>query len=259
MTPDLGRFDDWLAWLPEHAAADPDLRAVWVGGSAATGGWDEWSDLDVVLLAAPGTSVAAYERLLSALRARFAPDHVWELPPGTWPDGRQCFVNPQPRAGRLDEPTRIVDVAVLDDTDAHRIIDVRRHGTPIVLHDPGGLIELRHDDAAALETGATDATDQIRQRWATAEWLVNRANARGHLPEAVALYLRFGLMPLVQLLRVEHCPWRHDYGLRYLHTDLPPEVAARVTALLPGADRLAELSAECFGWQAELLAGARPD
>ena len=106
MTPDLGRFDDWLAWLPEHAAADPDLHAVWVGGSAATGGWDEWSDLDVVLLAAPGTSVSAYERLLSALRARFAPDHVWELPPGTWPDGRQCFVNPQPRAGRLDEPTR---------------------------------------------------------------------------------------------------------------------------------------------------------
>ena len=33
---------------------------------------------------------------------------------------------------------------------------------------------------------------------------------------------------------------------------------ARVTALLPGADRLTELSAECFGWQAELLHDASP-
>ena len=251
--PDLGRFDDWLTWLADRAAADPDARCAWIGGSAATGGWDEWSDLDVVVLTTPGTSVATYGRLLAAVRERFAPDHVWELPDATWPDGRQCFVNPQPRAGRLDEPTRIVDLAVLDVTDARRVIDVRRHGTPRVLHDPDGLIELRHDDPALLEAGAAEAVDQIGQRFATAEWLVNRATARGQLPEAVALYLRFGLMPLVQLLRVEHCPWRHDYGLRYLHTDLPPDVAERVTALLPGADRLAELSAECFGWQAELL------
>ena len=256
--PDLTRYDDWMAWLPEHAAADPDVHCVWVGGSAATGGWDQWSDLDVVVLTGGGASVAAYERLLAAARDRFFPDHVWELPEATWPDGRQCFVNPQPRAGRLDEPTRIVDLAVLDVTDARRVIDVRRHGTPLVLHDPGGLVELRHDDPAVLEAGAAEAVDQIRQRFATAEWLVNRATARGQLPEAVALYLRFGLMPLVQLLRVEHCPWRHDYGLRYLHTDLPPDVAARITALLPGADRLTELSAECFGWQAELLHDAPP-
>ena len=62
------------------------------------------------------------------------------------------------------------------------MIDVRRHGTPRVLHDPGGLIELRHDDPAALEAGPAEAVDQIRQRFATAEWLVNRATARGQLP-----------------------------------------------------------------------------
>ena len=253
-TPDLSRFSDWLAWLPEHAAADPDLRCAWVGGSAATGGWDRWSDLDVVVLTTPGTAGAAYDRLLTAIRGRFAPDHVWELPDSARPDGRQCFVNPQPRAGLLDEPTRIVDLAVLDVGDTHRLIDVRRHGTPLVLHDPDGLVELRPDDPETLASGAAEALDQIRQRFATAEWLVNRATARGHLPEAVALYLRFGLLPLVQLLRLEHCPWRHDYGLRYLDTDLPAPVTARVTALLPGADRLTELSAACFAWQAELLA-----
>ncbi|RYP81379.1 nucleotidyltransferase domain-containing protein [Nocardioides guangzhouensis] len=248
------RYDDLLAWLPGFVADDPDLRCAWLGGSAATGGFDEWSDIDVVVLATPGTAASAYDRMLAAIRATFAPDHVWELPEPTWPDGRQCFVNLQARAGLLAEPTRLVDLAVLEVGDTRRVIDVRRHGTPLVLHDPDGLIELRHDDPEELARGAAAANDQSRQRWATAEWLVNRAVARDQLPEAVALYLRFGLTPLVQLLRTKHCPERHDYGLRYLHTDLPSDVAARVTALLPGTDRLRELSAECFAWQAELLA-----
>ena len=101
-----------------------------------------------------------------------------------------------------------------------------------------------------------ETVDQIRQRRLVAEWLVNRAIARNHLPEAVSLYLRFALLPVVQLLRARDCPARHDYLFRYLHTDIDPEDAARVDALLPGVERLRELSAECFAWQDELLASA---
>lgn len=89
----------------------------------------------------------------------------------------------------LAEPTRIIDLHVSDLADHHRFLDVRRHGTPIVVHDPDGLLELR-----------------------------------------------------------------------YLHEDLPPAVADRVLALVPGrtgpgsTEQLAELSARCFAWQDELLA-----
>jgi hypothetical protein len=78
-------------------------------------------------------------------------------------------------------------------------------------------------------------------------------SSTAHLPEAVSLYLRFALTPVVQLLRARDCPERHDYGLRYLHTDLLPEDAARIDQLLPGVERLREISAECFAWQDELL------
>ena len=83
--------------------------------------------------------------------------------------------------------------------------------------------------------------------------MVNRAIARGHLPEAVSLYLRFALLPVVQLLRARDCPERHDYLFRYLHTDLESDDAARIDTLLPGVERLRELSDECFAWQDELL------
>lgn len=253
MAPDLSRYDDWLDLLREVAATDPDLRVVWVGGSAATGGWDEWSDLDLDLLCTPGTTDAVHDRLLDRAREVLDVAHVWELPAATWPDGRQCFVNHQRRPGALTEPTRAVDMHFSDLSDRHRFLDVRRHGTPIVVHDPDGLLVLRHDDEGGIEAACAEAVDQARQRRATAEWLVNRAVARGQLPEATDLYLRFALGIVVRLLRVQHCPWRHDFGLRYLRTDLPAEEADRVYALLPGAAPLTELSPRCFAWMDELL------
>jgi hypothetical protein len=96
---DLSRYADWTTWLAEQGATDPDVRVVWVGGSAATGGYDEWSDLDVDLLCTPGEADAVHDRLVARARATFAVDHVWELPTSTWPDGRQCFVNLQSRPG----------------------------------------------------------------------------------------------------------------------------------------------------------------
>lgn len=255
VTADLTRFDDWLTFFRTQGDADPDIRVIWVGGSAATGGWDEWSDLDVEVLCTPGETTPVYDRLLTEARAQFPIDHVWELPLAAWPDGRQCFVNLQSRPGALQEPTRIVDLHLADCTDAHRHVDVRRHGSPIVLHDPDDLVVLRHDDQAAIDEAVAEAVDQARQRRATAEWLVNRAIARKQQPEALDLYLQFGLGVLVRLLRVRHCPWRHDYGLRYLHADLPAEAAERVTALLPGSAPLPALSRGCFAWMDELLAG----
>lgn len=251
---DLQRYDAWLAWLDEVSRDDPDVRCSWVGGSAATGGWDEWSDLDVVVLVTPGSHDAAYERLLGSARARFDLDHAWELPAGVWPGGRQAFLTTQARPGLLTEPTVLVDLVIWDLTDERRFVDPRRHGDVDVRHDPEGLVVLRPDDEVAMAAARDEAVDQARQRRATGEWLVNRAVARGHLAEATDLYLRFGLGPVVRLLRIEHCPWRHDYGLRYLDTDLPPDITARVLDLLPSPQRLKVLSAEVFAWQDELLA-----
>jgi predicted nucleotidyltransferase len=250
---DLARYADWVGWLQEQGRTDPDVLVVWVGGSAATGGWDEHSDLDVDVLCTPGTVADVYTRLVDRARARFEVADLWELPAGTWPDGRQCFVNLQARPGALSEPTRIIDLHLSDLADHHRFVDVRRHGRPIVLHDPDGLVVLRHDDDAEVWATLGEAVDQVRRRRVTGEWLVNRAIRRGHRGEATDLYLRFALAPVVRMVRVQHCPWRHDYGLRYLAEDLPADVAARIESLVPDGT-LAAQSAACFAWLDELLA-----
>jgi hypothetical protein len=250
---DLSRYDDWLTWLRTRAESDPDVRVVFIGGSAVTGGYDDHSDLDVEVLTTPGEAVVTYRRLLDHALGDFDVHQVWELPEATWPDGRQAFLNLTPDAGDMSRPTRIIDLHVSDLADAHRFVDERRHGVPHVLHDPDGLVELRPDDEETMERARREAVAQAAARRPTAEWLVNRALARGDEVEAIAFHLGFGLNPLVRLLRIKHCPARHDFGLRYLATDLPEGYAARVTALMPGRD-LAERARATFAWQDELLA-----
>ena len=126
--------------------------------------------------------------------------------------------------------------------------------TPIVLHDPDGLIVLEEEDVGAALAAAVD---QVRQRRVTDEWLVNRAIARGHVAEALrrlpALRARHRWSACSGS---EHCPWRHDFGLRYLREDLPPDVADQIEELVPGtaSATLEELSLRCFAWLDELLA-----
>ena len=253
---DLTRYDDVLAWLRGYADGDPDVHAVWVGGSVATGGYDDWSDVDVEVLCTPGESVRVHEAMLAAVAGFMSSPVVstWRLPAGTWPDGRQSFLTLHRDPGALAEPTRIVDLHVHDDTPEARRVDARRHGRVLVLHDPDGIVEQSDDDERDLVRRRVLELDQVAQRRDVAGWLVARADARSQPAEAAALYLRFGLMALVTLLRNETCPWRFDYGLRYLDTDLPADQRARVESLLPGAAPLAELSTACFAWMDELLA-----
>ena len=154
---------------------------------------------------------------------------MWELPEATWPTGRQCFVHLQPDAADLARPTRLLDV-VVQTTPDRLTMDTRRHGVPLVLHDPDDLLVLEDDDEAEMEAQRRQAVAQTAARRQTAAWLVERAIARDDLAEATALHLRFAVEPLVRLLRIQHCPARHDFGLRYLRTDLPAGMAERVEA-----------------------------
>lgn len=250
MAADLSRYDDVLDLLTALPLQVPALRVVVINGSAVTGGWDEHSDLDVEAWC-DGDAATTYAAVLALLRSELEVDHVWELPEATWPTGRQCFVHLQPDAADLGRPTRLLDV-VVQALPERLTMDTRRHGVPLVLHDPDGLLLLEDDDEAGLSAQRAQAVAQTAARRQTGAWLVERAIARGDLAEATSLHLRFAVEPLVRLLRIEHCPARHDFGLRYLRTDLPPGMAEQVEALLPGPD-LAVRARAAFAWQDEVL------
>ena len=154
-------------------SATPTCARCWIGGSAATGGYDEHSDLDINVLAAPGTFVRVFDDLLASLV-----EHVRADQPVA---AAGLDVRRRPSALRdvrrrlpalSSAPTRLVDVVVYEATDEHRHVDVRRHGTPLVRFDPDGLVVVRDDDEADLRRGAADrpSTRSVSAAWSPSGW-----------------------------------------------------------------------------------------
>ena len=263
MTADLSRYADWIDFLTTLPTHVPSLQVVVVNGSAVTGGWDDHSDLDVDVWCR-GPVQTSYDAVLALARQTFAIDHVWELPMAADAIERHCFIHLQPDAADLARPTRLLDIHFLE-TPERLTVDVRRHGVPLVLHDPEGVLLLEDDDEEDMAAERRRTLENIASRRQTAAWLVVRAVARGDLAEAAMFHLRLAVEPLVALLRIRHCPARHDFGLRYLRTDLPDGMAQQVEALLAGPagpidppmsspqEVLADRARAAFAWQDEVL------
>jgi hypothetical protein len=54
---------------------------------------------------------------------------------------------------------------------------------------------------------------------------------RGSPIDAIHFYHSLVLRPEIDMLRIVHCPERHDFGLRYLKDDLPPSIYAALVPL----------------------------
>jgi hypothetical protein len=244
------RVTDLADWVAAVTAAIPGALAAHAGGSISTGRLDAWSDLDVSVHTEAGATDAVYSVLLRRLGEDWQVSGLWDLATPTWHGGRQFFAE----VTRDGADPVILDLVAMAVPDGGVVVDPRRHGIPVVLHDPDAAIRVADEDDATLATAALSAARTIADRMFVARWIVEKSVAREQWPEAHAFYLTFCLTATVQLLRTIHCPSRWDYGLRYLDTDLPADVRRRVEALLPGGSRgLGELAAEAFAWQEELL------
>jgi hypothetical protein len=124
---------------------------------------------------------------------------------------------------------------------------------PVVLVDKAGVVR-----AVPLDTAAD--SDEAQRRLAVSkvgfqlfQHLIKKEIARGRAAEALFFYQSFTLRPLVEALRIVHCPHRRMFHLRYLERDLPPDVYERICDLIFVRD-LADLAnkrddAEQWFWE----------
>ncbi|MCA9291255.1 MAG: nucleotidyltransferase domain-containing protein, partial [Phycisphaerales bacterium] len=208
----------------------PWVRAAWLGGSDATGRVDSHSDLDLVLVVEDDRIEDAFDLVVDALETCSPIDRRTRFPLPTFHGHDQAIYRLR------DAPaTLLVDLVVQRRSATGRLLEPERHGDAVVLLDRDG-----HVDPPALDHAALDATLDARRadliaRFDLFQTLVTRAIDRRHRAEAAQRYVAFTLAPLVELLRHEHCPQRHDFGLRYLDRDLPPRTRDLVERLaLPG-------------------------
>lgn len=226
--------------------ADASVRACWEGGSVAMGRADEFSDIDLYVVAEAPRHDAILEAFTLALAGAASIAHTWTVNP-------PAFAEVSQRIHLLRDAPRFfaVDCAVLTAGATAQFLERERHGEPRVLFDRDGMITAPPLDQTRHNERLQARLAQIRASWPVYRTIVEKELARGRPLDAIGFYFGGLLRPLVELVGMRYRQERFDYGWRYLHDELPATLQrelesfayvdgpGRISAHLPAIDHLA--------------------
>lgn len=198
----------------------PPARACFEGGSAATGRVDEYSDIDLVVVAPLAAGEAIFEAIEGALSERTRITHTWRVDPAPFPETAQRFYL---LAGA--PPFFAVDCVVVTETGVAQFLERERHGDALVYFDRTGKIRARPLDQRDFAQRRSRRWTQLQGAVPVYAMLVEKELARGRPLEALGFYQAL-LRALLEVLGMAHRPDRFDFGWRYVETQLPEDAQA---------------------------------
>jgi hypothetical protein len=227
----------------------PDVDAAWEGGSAAFAALDEYSDVDAVAVVADERLDDAFAAVETALGALSPIALRCDMPAA--PGYRQRFYRLQGTSEFL-----VVDLVLIRRSDPLLFREVELHGRGQTWFDRKGLLCEQHLDAVADLAQARLRIPALRDAFEMFQHIPTKERLRGRAVDALAFYQAMTLRPLVEALRLLHCPQRRAFGLRYLARDLPAEAVQRIEALAFVRDLadLADKHAQAQRWFRDTMA-----
>jgi hypothetical protein len=205
----------------------PYVHAFWEGGAAGFNRVDQWSDADLQMVVDDDRVEEIFELLEETLRALSEIDVKYRIPEPTWHGHSQCLY-------RLKDasPYMMIDIAIMKaNSEADRFMEASIHGKPHVFFDKTGVVQDKPVDVDAHIEKIKARLDALKNMFDLFWILTTKEINRGNSIEAVSFYMNYTLRPLVEALRIKHCPIRFFYNTRYVHCDLPPEVVTRLETL----------------------------
>lgn len=204
--------------LPEIIRHSEVITAAWLGGSDATGRADDLSDIDLVI-------VSDDDKL------------PFELLEKNLPVKQRYIVHDGPYIQRFyvlegTQDTFYLDVVVLTDKGLkvyQEYFNQQRHGLPQILFDKNNILR-EASLSPTIEKPALDKENELA-RFEIMFRTFTKEAMRGKYIDAYNFYLRLVTI-LIRVLRVKHCPQKHDFGFRYLYVDLPEQEAVDIEKLL---------------------------
>ena len=228
----------------------PFVDAMWEGGAAAFNRLDEWSDIDLYVIAADDKveetlrAVEAALDALSPIRRKYEP--VWPGESGI----AQAFY-------RLEHASEylLVDLAVLKRSAPDKFLEPELHGHAIFSFNKGDSLKLPPLDTETFVKKVLERRDRLALRVAMFGPFVSKELHRHNWLGALDAYQRIILDSLVQVLRMRHYPAHYSFSVRYVYFELPPEVVQSLEGLsfVRSQEELPEMCRKAIEWFRETV------
>lgn len=230
------------------------VDAMFLGGSKAFGRDDEYSDLDMVVQAAPQHIEDVFAAARDALLELSPISVEYRMPEPMWHGMSQTFYQLENAPEWL-----MVDFCIRQrgKLDGPQFNEIEIHGEPVVIFDKLGCVQPVHVDRKELDAKIREKLTSLRSHYQLFRHLPDKELRRGRPVDAVNFYHQLVLNSLMRILRMRYTPFQYDWGSRYLQHQLPPEVYARLEPLYLVADaadlrrkyrQCREWIEEEFGW-----------
>ncbi len=226
------------------------VRAVWEGGAVAFGRADEWSDIDLYVVVddeSVGASFMAVEHSLERLSPIKQKFDVGKTPN----DGVfQAFY-------RLENASEylLIDLAILTTSAPDMFLEPEIHGKAVFHFNKGGSIPQRIVDTSAMAGRLRTRLDRLKAKRDLFTIFVPKEINRGNFLEAFDAYRVLVYEFLLELLRIKHYAFHHDFKLRYIYHELPADVTDELERLIQikDMDDLKMKFAQASAWSEDIL------
>lgn len=217
-----------LKIILDEIMSSSEILAAWQGGSAATRTQDQFSDIDLCILAtsSPMLVLDRIEKILEKMKV----SHTWQPNKSFWGEGMLQRV-----VVLKDSPKYFtVDIAVFDHAHPQLLkdfLEVERHGQPLIYFDKSNLIKPGHTDSTALFKRQQLRVNELSDGFPIFKSLTLKEIERGHSIDAISFYQNGLVRPFVEVLGMIHRPFKFDFGMRYIHKSFPKEDQALIEDL----------------------------
>jgi hypothetical protein len=203
------------------------VHAFWEGGAAGFHRADTWSDIDAQAIVDDDRIEDAFKAVDAAVETLGGTVAKFRLPEPTWHGHSQCFYKLKNAS-----PFLLIDLAIMKEhTEADKFDAWATHGVPIVKFDRKGLVREAKLDPEAHSAAIMKRLDMLKNLFEIFYIMPMKETNRGNHIEAMFFYLGQTYRPLVEVLRMKHCPQRYTYATRYVYYDLPKDVVKRLEGL----------------------------
>jgi predicted nucleotidyltransferase len=202
------------------------VNAMWEAGAASFNRVDEWSDIDLAVDVADDKVEESFTAIEDALNKLTGIELTLVMPSNMWHGFEQKFYRLKNAS-----PFLLVDLSIIKCSNPNKFLEKEIHGTPIIHFDKQHIITPHAFDLEAHKEKLRLRLDELRLKFDIFQPLVEKElNRKNHI-EAIMFYLSWTLNPLLELLRTKHNVYHYNFGVRYVHYELPAEDIAKLEPL----------------------------
>jgi predicted nucleotidyltransferase len=202
------------------------VHAFYEGGAAAFNRIDEWSDVDLYIVVDDEKVDATFLAAEKTLESLSPIEHKLKTPQLPWSGVFQTFYKLENASEFL-----LIDLAVLKLSASEKFLEPITHGNVVFYFNKNDALKPMSFDKEAFLKKLHERLEMLQARFSMFNSLVQKEINRGNYLEAIEWYHVFTLAPLVEALRIKHNPIHHDFRMRYVHYELPPEITSKLENL----------------------------